>query len=193
MKPHKYKAGAVQNAGDVISDLFLLVFAVTGIIIFASVINQDRISSVNAEKSLYINHIFSNPNCLAYNLDGIVMPYYVNYNNIEDESDLRGCLVLYPYVSPSSSVEPQDEPAGQYNTFAMKITISPMTVMGKIQKKVVYYNKEEYEKWQLFLPSSPTQLEHSSLRGFRSIRMITLVYEGKEIPGFAIIESIFPT
>ena len=172
------KKGDMEKGVDLFFIIFLLILAFTGVLIFSYQVKQDQLESFTTEKTLYINHIFSKRDCLAYDKEGIVMPYFVNYEELKPKDssdeikDIKGCLNLDKETTP----------------FSMLLAFYPKG----LEPINVSYDWKSFKSWSL-LPQGSLSLKLSSnLNLMESRRKITFVFQGKEYGGFVKIFSIFP-
>lgn len=170
------KKGATEDTIKIIFMAFLTSFCVAEIMIFSTFANEEVINTYRTEKNLYIDHIFSDESCLAYQNNGVVMPYFVDFDSLskylkDNENDkgiidLKGCLNIAEDSTP----------------FSMKITI-----ISDSGTAIVYYDYDTFNRLEAISKSnSRTNLEY-----VRSERAVTVVRDNKEYAGEAMIETIF--
>lgn len=166
------KKGVTEDTIKIMIIAFLTSFCVADITVFSAVTNQEVINTYRTEKNLYIDHIFSDEGCLAYQNNGVVMPYFVDFDSLynslneNDIIDLKGCLNTAEDSTP----------------FSMKITI-----ISEVGTAIVYYDYDTFKRLEIISKSeSRTNLEY-----IKSERAVTVVRNNKEFAGKAIIESIF--
>jgi hypothetical protein len=168
----KSKKAVTEFTVDIFFMAFFLAFAFAGVLIFSYQVSQDELESFTSEKTIYINHIFSSSECLAYESNGIVMPYFVNYEQLFPEpassdeiKDIKGCLNLDSDI----------------NSFSMLISFYPKG----LDPVNVSYDYESFKSWRILPPTT-------NLYRLQSERKVTFIKDGKEYEGSAVIYSMFP-
>ena len=167
---------------DVFFDLFILALAISGMYIFITNTASDKIYIPFRENEVYINHLFSNPGCLALERNGIVYPYQIDYAKIledlkkkDTDSDIQACLAF---------------PKG-YSMFATEITITPV-IEGPLEEIKIYYDKELYNKWSPIAQSRDNEIK-SNILLIKSQRLVKLVDASQnEFLALATINSVIP-
>lgn len=164
---------------DVFFDLLILTIAISGLYVFTTNESIQKVFVPYQENEIYLNHIFSNPACLALKRDNIVYPYKINIINTEPElkekSNSDNICLKYP---------------DKYSMFTAQIIIKP-AIAKEFTEKTYYYDEQLFNKWRPIAQSEENQIK-SGLILINSKRLITLIDGSKEFLGIAEITTIIP-
>lgn len=168
---------------DVFFDLFILIIAISGIYIFTTNVASDKIYIPFRENEVYINHLFSNPACLALERNNIVYPYQIDYANILDDIKIKEDREDH---TPACLTFPKG-----YSMFATKITITPV-IDNQFEEIITYYDKKLYERWSPVAQSEDRDIK-SNLLLIKSQRLVKLIDNSQnEFLALATINSVIP-
>jgi hypothetical protein len=182
----KNKKGISQKMIDVFFDLFILIIAMSGIYIFTTNTASDKIYIPFRENEVYINHLFSNPACLALERNGMIYPYQIDYAKTTQiiNSDLKG------KENGDASKTCLRFPEG-YSMFATEITITPV-IENQFEKMTIYYDKDLYERWSPVAQSDENGIK-SNILLIKSQMLVKCVDElQNEFLALATIKSVIP-